>query len=279
VAAVLISNLCFAAALGLLYSLARLLDEGWAGTAVWVAALWPWASFYSYPYTESLLLLVSLLAFWFMERRRWLAAGLAAAAATAVRAPGLLLMTAFAGEIAERLSKNRGPRRELLPLAGALVLAPLGLVLFALLLARSLHDPLAFAHAQAYWAAHAPRSRLFPIGAVWQGLRDLNPFKAEAFGLPVLLLFGAGAVWVARSLPWRYGVYTAALVVLAFLQGYWFIASFHSVPRYLLVAFPAYFAFAAFLQRRPVLLLPWMALSTGMLLIESVLYGAGHFTG
>ena len=96
---------------------------------------------------------------------------------------------------------------------------------------------------------------------------------------PDAVAFGAGAVWVARSLPWRYGAYTGALVVLAFLQGYLFIASFHSVPRYLLVAFPAYFAFAAFLQRQPALLLPWMTLSTGMLLIESVLYCAGHFTG
>jgi len=277
--ALLISNACLAAALAFLYSLGRELDEGNARTAVWIAALWPWASFYSYPYTESLFLLLACLAFWLMARRRWLAVGVAAALASAVRAPGLLLMAAMAGEAAQRLASHRAQARELLLLAAGLVLAPLGLVAYALLLARSLHDPLAFAQAQGIWAVHSPRSPLFPVGALWQLLHDLNPFKAEGFGLPVLLLFTGGAVWVARRMPWRYTAYTAALIVLSILQGYAFIASFHSVPRYLVVAFPVYFAFAALLRRVPALVLPWMTVSTGLLLMESVLYGANHFTG
>jgi hypothetical protein len=278
-AALLISNACLAAALALLYLLGRELDEGKARTAVWIAALWPWSSFYSYPYSESLLLLLVCLAFWLMARGRWLAAGTVAALASATRAPGLLLMAAIAGEAIQGLAAHHVQRRQLLPLTGALVLAPLGLVIYALVLAKNLHDPLAFAHAQSIWAAHAPRNPLFPAGAVWQVIHDLNPFKAEGFGLPVLLMFAGGVVWVASRMPWRYTGYGAAIIVLAFLQGYVFIGSFHSVPRYLVVAFPVYFAFAALLQRVPAALLPWMTVSASLLMMESVLYGANHFTG
>lgn len=45
------------------------------------------------------------------------------------------------------------------------------------------------------------------------------------------------------------------------------------------MAFPGYFAFAAPLQRVPAMLLPWMTISAGFLLMESVLYGANQFTG
>jgi hypothetical protein len=79
-------------------------------------------------------------------------------------------------------------------------------------------------------------------------------------------------------MPPAHGVYTAAQVLLAAVQG-WHLQSFYSVPRYLAVIFPCYFAFAALLSRRPGLQIPWLVLPAAAMLALSALYGSWQFIG
>ena len=90
--------------------------------------------------------------------------------------------------------------------------------------------------------------------------------------------FAVAAIWVARRLPWRYGVFTIATVALFAYEG-WHLGEYHSVPRYLVVDFACFYAFGALLARYDRLQIAWFALSATLLTVEAALYGAGRFIG
>lgn len=270
VAALLIPNLAFAIALALFHAEAQShTDARRANLATWALAVWPWSVFFSYPYTEALFLLLVVGAFRLMAYRQWALAGVLGALAAATRAPGVLLMLAFGAEAAQT-RRLRGP-------VAAALLTVLGLVAFMLLTARDIGDPLGFWHGQQLWVYYH-RNPLFPLGEVILMFQQQNPFKTESLGLPVLAMFVVAAVWVWRGLPLRYGVFTAVAVALFAYQG-WHLGEYHSVPRYLVVVFPCFIAFGAFLVRYDRWQIPWMALSATLLTVEAALYGSGRFIG
>jgi hypothetical protein len=255
----------------------RVIGRSGAALAVWILAFSPWSVFFSYPYTESLMLLTTAASFWLADQRRWVLAGVAGAAAAATRAPGILLEFAFGAELLGMFRGRQWPRAsQAAGLAAAMVLTALGLVGFGLVLQNQTGDPFAFVRGQEAYVVH--RNPLFPIGAVVEMFRNLNPYKVEGLGLPVAVAFGAATVWVVRRLPSRYAAYTLVFFLLCVYQG-WHLGQYHSVPRYLVVIFPAYFAFARLLELRPGLLRPWLAVSGSMMAIEAALYGAGRFIG
>jgi len=107
-ASLLISNLAFAIALSLIYRITtRYLTADTATLSIWVLALWPWSIFYSYPYAESVELLLVASAFLLMERGSWVWAGLAAAFAGASRPSGILAGLGFLGELGARIFRGR----------------------------------------------------------------------------------------------------------------------------------------------------------------------------
>src|SRR5205807_3263703 len=124
-AMIIIPNVCFFAALALLYVVAlKRMDSDRARLTVWLMALGPAAMFFSYPYTESVFLLLTVGAFLLMESGHWLPAGLAGLAAAATRFPGVLVAAALGGEAAF------GNRRWAVLVA--IVLPVLGLVVVSL---------------------------------------------------------------------------------------------------------------------------------------------------
>jgi hypothetical protein len=67
-------------------------------------------------------------------------------------------------------------------------------------------------------------------------------------------------------------------VLLAGRQGL-FLHFFISVPRYVAVIFPCYFAFATLLGRRRNLQLTWLLISATSMVVNAALYGAWRFLG
>lgn len=280
VAELLIPHAALFVGMMLVYTIGqRLIGTSGAGLTIWIVAFWPWSVFFSYPYTESLFLLVTAASFWLGDQRRWILAGVAGALASAARAPGILLEFAFGAELHQLF---RGHRRapaagQAAALVAAMAITVLGLVGFGLLLWQQTGNPLMFLRGQeAFVLQH--RNPFFPIGAVAQMIHDLNPFKVEGLGLPVAVVFGAGTAWTVLRLPRRYAAYSVASFLLYVYQG-WHLGQFHSVPRYLVVLFPVYFAFAKLLEQRPALQRPWLAISGSLMAIEAALYGAGRFIG
>src|SRR2546430_623970 len=87
-AMIIIPNVCFFAALALLYVVAlKRMDADRARLTVWLMALGPAAMFFSYPYTESVFLLLTVGAFLLMESGHWLLAGVAGGGGGGARFP------------------------------------------------------------------------------------------------------------------------------------------------------------------------------------------------
>ena len=268
-AMLLIPNAFFLVALVLLYELAkRRFDAQRAQLVLWLVALGPAAMFFSYPYSESLLLALAVGAFLLMEAGHPLLAGVVGIAAATSRFPGVLVGAALATNGIVR-------RRVAHVVAGALPVA--GVAVVAAVEWAQMGDPLGFVHGQSLWVGPS-RSLLHILGSFPKAVMEGDPSRPEALGVPVLLLFAAAAVWVWLRMPPAYGVYAVVQVLLAAVQG-WHLQSFYSVPRYLVVIFPCYFAFAALLTRRPGLQIPWLVLSAAAMLALSALYGSWRFIG
>lgn len=96
VVGVVISNICFLAALYVLYKLTEIdYGEKTATASVWLLAFFPTTAFFSAVYTESLFLLLLLLSLYAARRRGWLIAGLLGFLAALTRNPGVLIFAAL----------------------------------------------------------------------------------------------------------------------------------------------------------------------------------------
>jgi hypothetical protein len=132
-----------------------------ARRAVLYLALFPMALFLQAVYSESLYLMLTVVAFLAAERRRFLGAGLASGLALLTRPVAVALLPALA-IFAWRSAR---PGRNLAQLA----VAPLVFATYPLLLWAQQGDPWTFLHAEGYWSRTL--SPIGPLGGVWDGLR------------------------------------------------------------------------------------------------------------
>jgi hypothetical protein len=270
-AMIIIPNVSFFLALALLYVIAlKRMDSDRARLALWLVALGPAAMFFSYPYTESVFLLCSVAAFALMESGRWLLAGLAGMGAAATRFPGVLIAAALGSDAA--FSR----RRRGVVLAAA-ALAAAGLAIVSLVQWAQMGDPLGYVHARSFWIG-PDRNPLYLVGSFPKAVLLGDPFNPEAIGVPVLLVFAIGAVWVAVRMPVAYGVFALGQIVVAFDQGL-YLHIFSLVPRVVAVIFPCYFAFATWLGPRRNLQFAWLLISASAMVVNAALYGAWRFIG
>jgi hypothetical protein len=205
-----------------------------------------------------------------MESGRWLLAGLAGMGAAATRFPGVLIAAALGSEAA--FSK----RRRGAVLAAAFV-AVSGLAIVSLVQWAQMGDPLGYVHARSFWIG-PDRNPLYLVGSFPKAVLLGDPFNPEAIGVPVLLVFAIGAVWVAVRMPVAYGVFALGQIVVAFDQGL-YLHIFSLVPRVVAVIFPCYFAFATWLGPRRNLQFAWLLISASAMVVNAALYGAWRFIG
>lgn len=113
VAGFTVANLCTVAAALFAYELARL-DMGRRNAlrVVKYIFIFPAAFFFFIPMTEALFLLLSLMALYYVRRKRWLLGCLCAALAGFTRSPGILLAVPIAVEFARDLIANHNHLRQ-----------------------------------------------------------------------------------------------------------------------------------------------------------------------
>ena len=254
-----------AAALGcfvLLHSLAseRLGAEG-GRRALLYLALFPMALFLQAVYSESLFLLLVLVAFRCAERNRFVPAGLAAGLAILTRAAGLALLPSLA-LLAWR-------ERDRLRALGGLALALPVAAVYPLVLWQQVGDPFAFSDAQDRWHRHF--SPAGPFGGIWDGLvagwRGLEQFvvghgthvsgvgpmhaaaeNLQALAFLIVFLFLTVVAW--RRFGAAYGLFAVVslAIPLSYPSSRWPLLS---LPRFGLVVFPFFLALAALTAGRP----------------------------
>jgi 4-amino-4-deoxy-L-arabinose transferase-like glycosyltransferase len=260
-AGLVISLACCAGSFVLLYRIARRrLGDDPAALAVLYLAIFPMALFLQAVYNESLFLLLVLASFAFAERNSWLAAAAFAGLAILTRPTGFALLPPLV-----LLAWRSTQRRRALASLG---LAPALFVLYPVWLSWKAHDAFAFVHAEAAWHRHL--SHAGPFGGLWQGLRSgwdgleqvvtgstthvywpggigsdaLHGAMLNLEDLAFTLVFLVLAVVAWRRLGAAYGLYAilALALPLSAPSSRW---PLESMPRFCVVAFPAFLALAS----------------------------------
>jgi hypothetical protein len=229
--------------------------------------LFPTAFFLVAMYAESLFLLLALLAFASIARRRFVAAGLFAALAGLTRLPALALcvpLAIAAGTPVE--GEASGGRRSRLLRAALLGAAPAaGVALWIFGVGWHFGELDLYFRLQRSWdRGVAPLAGLTRWAlALPQRLARGDVLAHPAFLIEYAdaLLFAAIAVLQSRRRRWADAAWSAGALLLPAATG---ISA--SLPRYLVVVYPAFYTLAEVFRRRPQARVVWWAFS-GLLLL------------
>jgi MFS family permease len=236
IAALLVSNVAFLGALLALFALtADAFGERVARRAIVVAALFPTAFFFLAPYTESLFLFLSILAFRAARWDRWGHVAVAGALAALTRSVGLVLIPSL---IVEAFSAKRGRSSSRRALAGRVAGAA----------AISLGPLSWFA-----WWGLAHGNWLAPLDAQRQWGRELQPpwvslihavdlaWSFRSYWLLDLILVSIAIAGLALAVPaLRVSeiTYGGLSLLLPLVDPFW-DRPLLSAPRFAVVVFPA----------------------------------------
>lgn len=240
VAAIVIACACIAVAVPVFAQLvSRRFGPDVARTAVVLLCVSPFSYFFSAGYSESLFLLLVVLAFAFADRRWWIAAAIIAALATSSRLAGLALPPALLLLAWRREARIRD-------LIGITLISPLGAAAFVGYTWWRFDDPLAYFHAQQNWGGwrehvgdyltlftQHPREAL--LGDPRNQIIVLN--------VALLVLWLTSLPWVWRLLDPGIALFTTLIVVAHGLM------TWVSLGRYLLPAIGFYIVVAILLTR------------------------------
>ncbi len=237
------------ASFGFLVLLARLVrfetgDADLARRSVWIACVVPPAIVMVLGYSEALLMVLAVAAFWGLRTRRWEAAALSGYLAGLARPLGVLLAVPAAFEAA-RSWPGAGTGARVRSVVA--VVAPVaGLFTYLAWVGNRTGDLFAPVHIQESPSLRGGFSD--PFSTLWRAGRALVGGDEIGTGLhlPWAVLLVVVLIVVARRLPGSYTAYAAAGLAVA-LSGH----NIDSLERYALTAFPLVVG-GAVLLRRPV---------------------------
>ncbi|MBP7779622.1 MAG: glycosyltransferase family 39 protein [Acidobacteria bacterium] len=243
----IVSILAFAWAMRYLFRLAReLMDDERAVTAVALMAVYPFALFFSAPYTEGLFLLALVGAWWHMRRdERWAGFGWGFLAGL-TRPNGCLLSVPLALMVVAPLWKHgrlQSPPGGWLSLSDRFLVAAapgLGMLVYSAYVFDLTGDPFTWIRLQAAWGRENIGAASFLAGE-WRSLGEQGLYGYATADVPNFLNASAGLLVGASLVPVlrRFGLPAAALLVVNLLPS---IASggWLSVGRATTVLFPVF---------------------------------------
>lgn len=238
-------------------------DRAVADRAATLFALFPAAYVFSIPYSEGVMVALSAGALLALERRRWLVAGLLAAASTAARpnAVGIVAAAAVAALLAWRLRRD-------LQVLWAPLLAPIGAVAFIAFLWARTGDPLVSLRAQRTgWDQRidgGATTMRAVVRSVTDPLHNLNNVGVT-FALVVTAL---GLLWLVRERRWILVAYVIGVMAPVLIT-----TTPTPKPRFVLAAFPVLLPIAARLGRNGYVATAVM--SAGLLCVTTMLALSG----
>jgi hypothetical protein len=245
-AALWVSNFAFLVALGYVYRYARAVGSSENGALIAVALLCfsPQGFVFSAGYTESLFLLLLAMSMFYMRRGNYLAAGLAAAALSAVRANGIFFLLFAVAWLLQAygwrslLRPWQRPERYV-----PIVLAPLGLFLFWLWCFQETGD--AFAQMSSLRHGWGWQAGPFFENLLGHSEKGTN----ERFWMVSSLVIGLVSLrmlWYSMRAEWA--------MCIGILLLLWSGQIANSLLRYSIVLFPVWIALARDLESRPKLM-------------------------
>jgi len=268
-AALVISNLAFLVALGYLYALVKLEfgDESIAFHAIFYIAIFPTAIFFSAVYTESLFLALTVASVYYARHGNYITSGVFGALAAMTRVEGMLTAIPLAYE-AWHGWRERGGTALTRGTIGVL-LVPAGLFAYMGYLYALVGDPLFFLKIQDNWNRHLA----LPWISIVNTVKEIRAHPLASGGtvnhvieLAFTLAFLALVVVAFKKLRLSYALYFAASLLMPMST-----ASLMSMPRFVLVMFPAFMLMAIW-GRNPVVNAAIVSLSLPLLGLFTVLF-------
>jgi len=247
---IVVAWVCFVLAMVALYYLARLdLPAPRASRAVLAATVFPFAFFLGVGYSKKKKILFTVASFYCFRTRRWIAAGLCGAVATATRVNGIFMLPALAW-VAWRAAAPT--QRDRLQAAGGVALAGTGFAAYCVFIYRETGDLLLWAQALQRWGYYpGGRPWTVPVNLVHALLTHPYVFLSESRMAPYDTLNGAAALACLAMIPlvWRrfgagYGLFMLANLWLPLSSG-----QFEGLGRYCAVLFPVFIWLATIRSR------------------------------
>ncbi len=278
-----VSHLSLFIALVFLYKLVRLdYQKTVAQNTIWTLLLFPTAFFFICFYSEAIFLLEVVLAFYFARTNRWLFASICCALATATRVTGVFLIPAIFIEFL--IAHNRSFRKSLQDRQIFwLILSPLGLLLYMQYLYQTTQDPLYFIHVLPTYGVHRQLDHIVLLYQVFYRYFKMLIFinHQDPLFFVISLEFVVGLLFTGLSLlafkvsRLSYALFTSASFLLPTLLG-----TFSSVPRYVIVLFPAFIVLGQWFgrQNQKVKYL-YIAVNLIISIITISLFTRGYFIG
>lgn len=237
-AGLIISNVSFLVALFGFYNLVRLdFSAKISKLALVLLLIFPTSFYFGSVYTESLFLALVVWSFYSARRRRWFLASISGMFASATRVIGILLLPVLA-------IKKR---------SFWLLLIPFGLMAYMIFLRQTTGDPLKFLHAlPSFGEQRSATPILLPqvfYRYIFKVLPSLNynyfpVVFSTLLEFIVAILFLSFSVLSFFRLRLSYALFLALGYLLPTLSG-----SFSSLPRYVLVLFPAFLLVSIYLSK------------------------------
>jgi hypothetical protein len=212
-AGIVISWLAFAAAMVMLYKLARLdLDERGARLAVVYAAVFPFAFFFGVVYSESVFFLALVTTAYAIRTKRWPLAAVAGAAMTATRVTGVMAVPGLAWLAWHSASGRSDAVRAAAAVAASLA----GIGLYSAYNYSVTGDPFAWYDAITRWNYHPGQNPIaMPLAVTWALVSRPLDFLGERMAPYDVLNTGAALLALALvPIIWRRFGLGYALIVL-----------------------------------------------------------------
>lgn len=288
-----VANLASLSAVLIFWRLLRLdYSETLSRRILWIFLLFPTSFYLVSVYSEGLFLALVFLSFLAAKKGHWLAAGLLGAVASATRPVGIFLFPALLVEYWEqkKVKSEKFPPKADRPLTGKiknfhwfnlsyLLLVPVGLIAYMIYLNQHFGDALMFLHSQpAFGADRSDRivllyQVLWRYGKMlatvqWGSLLYFRVLQELLFSLIFLVL----GILSFKKVRLSYATFAILSFVAPTLTG-----TFSSMPRYVLVMFPAFILLGKWMEKKTRLWYFWIGLSVTLLIIDVSLFLTGRW--
>ena len=276
-AGLIISNFALLLALYGIYKLLKLdFEEKIVRFAIIILLLFPTSFYLGAVYTESLFLALSIWAFYFARKRNWFWASFLGMFAAGTRVIGVLLFPIF------WIEALQGKEKKIEVKYLWLFLIPLGILTYMYYLKIRWGDPFAFIKTLPGFGEQRSATPIILPQVFYRYIFKILPnlnysyFPATFSTLMefiVSILFIVVSVWALFRARLSYALFLLGGYLLPTLSG-----SFSSLPRYVLVLFPAFLLFARYLARTSLLKRILIFIFLGILLLTAtMLFTRGHW--
>lgn len=249
-----VSHISFFLALLLLWKVVRFdYSEKIAFYSIFALLVFPTSFFFVSLYTESLFLLLVLASFFAARHALWGKAGMLGAFLSATRITGVLLLPALFVEWWEQNQDKKIHVNKKILTWGGILLTLGGLFWYMHFLHRTTGDPFAFYTEQPFFEQERDSGKIILLPQVfWRYIKMIFTVERGVYYIPIVFELASAFLMLCLlvlgflyKLRFSYLLYAFLGFILPTLTG-----TFVSLPRYMLVLFPAFIVLGIFLSKR-----------------------------